>query len=172
MIELTIKSVTSKDKKSDGTPLTGKFGAYWIIRADTEEEGYVTWFAKKACELKAGDKISGTLEVKTTEKDGKQYVNKNFSFPKQGGEVSADAFRLLSNRVTTLEMSEARRMEEFQKQFVQFKNDMTIDLLGTVNSSSELKRAEANTKQVMDNMGIVDDMPDSVYSNDAGEIDF
>jgi len=41
MQELTLKAAPiSKNTKKDGTPLVGKFGPYFIIRAETVEEGY------------------------------------------------------------------------------------------------------------------------------------
>lgn len=151
MQTLTIKSVTSKDKKADGTPLVSKFGPYWLVRADTEEEGYVTWFAKKACDLKAGDKITGTLEVTTSEKEGKNYTNKNFTFPKQGvGEISADDFRKLSNRVTTLEVS-------FERKFAELKAQLVFETTGKFQTTEDYKKTQENDKKREEWLGISDD---------------
>ncbi len=126
--ELTIKTITSTNTKKDGTPLVGKFGAYYLVKADTVEEGNVTWFSKTAHTHKPGDKINGTLEVTTSEKDGKTYTNKNFSFPKKDESVDHDEFRKLTNRVTTLELSFDRRMEEFM---AKLKADIVLEKTGT-----------------------------------------
>lgn len=122
-ITLTIKSITSTDKKKDGSDLIGKFGKYFIVKADTEEESYVTWFSKTAHTHKPGDKITGTLEIKTSEKDGKTYTNKNFSFPKKTDGIDPEAFLSLSKRVTTLELS-------FERKFEELKADLVFQLTG------------------------------------------
>lgn len=111
---LTIKSITSTNTKKDGTPLVGKFGPYFLVRADTQEEGNVTWFSKTAHTQKAGDQITGTVEVTTSEKDGKTYTNKNFSFPKKTDGVDLERFAKLESRVMRLELAEDRIKAEIK----------------------------------------------------------
>lgn len=134
MIELTIKTITSTDKKKDGSDLVGKFGKYFLVRADTEEEGAVTWFSKTAHTHKPGDKINGTLEVKTSEVNGKSYTNKNFTFPKKNEGVDPEAFIKLSNRVMTLELSFERKFEELK---AKIKSDVVMDVSGKVQTDAD-----------------------------------
>lgn len=133
---LTIKSVTSNDKKKDGTPFTGKFGPYWVIRADTLEEGYVSWFAKTASDLKMGDKIEGTLEITTSEKDGKTYTNKNFKFPKQD-DVMLQRIAKLESRVMKLELGMERMIKE---EVLKAKSDLCLELTGKVQTTSDFNK--------------------------------
>lgn len=137
METLTIKTITSTNTKKDGTPLVGKFGPYFLVRADTEEQGNVTWFSKTAHTHKLGDKITGTLEVTTSEKDGKTYTNKNFTFPKKNEGVDHEEFRKLTNRVTTLELSFERKFEELK---AQIKSDISFDTNGTFQTTEDYKK--------------------------------
>lgn len=133
MQELTIKTITSTNTKRDGTPLSGKFGPYYIVRADTEEQGTVTWFSKTAHTHKPGDKINGTLEVTTSEKDGKTYTNKNFSFPKKGDGVDPEEFRKLTNRMTTMELS-------IDRKFAEMKSELMLELKGKVQTTADFAK--------------------------------
>lgn len=126
--ELTVKSVTSTDKKKDGTELIGKFGKYFIIRIDTEEEGVVSMFGKQASTLKAGDKISGTVEVK--ESNG--FKNKNFSPLKKEDERIAK----LEARVMRLELSFERKFEELT---AKIKSDVSMDINGKVQTDADFE---------------------------------
>lgn len=117
--ELTVQSVQNITTKKDGTPLTGKFGPYVLVKITTAEEGVVTMFSKKASELKAGDKIMGTLEVK----EANGFTNKNFTPAKPNQGVDPEAFLSLSKRVTTLELS-------FERKFEELKADLVFQLTG------------------------------------------
>jgi len=136
---LTIKSVTSTDKKKDGTPLTGKYGPYWMVRMDTMEEGWVSMFAKGPSELKAGDKIEGTLEVTTSDVNGKTYTNKNFKFPKQD-DVVMNRLMKLEGRVTTIDLSVERRVNEL---FAELKADLVLQLTGKFQTDKDYKKSQA-----------------------------
>lgn len=175
-ITLTLKAnATSIDSKKDGTKLINQYGkAYWLCKAETVEEGFVTWFGNKASELKAGEKITGNLETKVTEKDGKTYTNKNFTFPKKNEGIDPEAFIKLSNRVTTLEMSESRRDKEFKEFLVKLKNDIVLEQTGKVNLRNDLEKSDANMEIVKKQLGIsdepeIDSVPLDVYKD---EIDF
>ena len=155
MKELTIKTITSTDKKKDGSDLIGKFGKYFLVRADTEEEGTVTWFSKTAHTHKAGDKITGNLEVTTSEKDGKTYTNKNFTFPKKNEGVDHEEFRKLTNRVTTLELSLERRIAEM-------KSELMLELKGKVQTTADYEAMDIKDSQRRTFLGINNDDEPSV----------
>ena len=131
MKELTIKTITSTDKKKDGSELIGKFGKYFLVRADTSEEGWVSWFSKTAHTHKPGDKITGTLEVK----EANGFTNKNFTFPKKSDGVDPEAFIKLSNRVTGLEMS-------FERKFAELKHDLVLQTTGKFQTDTDFKKGE------------------------------
>ena len=125
MKELTVKSVVSSNTKKDGTPLVGKFGPYWIIRIDTEEEGTVSMFGKQASVLKAGDKITGIVEVK----EANGFKNKNFTPAKPTDELQ-DRVLKLEKRVTTLELS-------FERKFAEFKHEFVLENTGKVQTKAD-----------------------------------
>lgn len=123
MKELTLKgNPISSNTKKDGTPLIGKFGPYYIIKFETVEEGWVSMFGKKPSELKAGDKITGTLDVK--ESNG--FTNKNFTPAKKEDEL-IDRIAKLEGRVMRLELSFERKFEELA---IKVKGDVVLETTG------------------------------------------
>lgn len=80
---------TAKNTKSDGTPLQGKFGPYWMVGIQTtEEEGWRNGFinGSEKPEDWTGKEIA--IELFETEKDGKTY--KNFRLPKKSSQEIAE----------------------------------------------------------------------------------
>lgn len=80
---------TAKNTKADGTPLTGKFGPYWMVGIQTtEEEGWRNGFinGSEKPEDWTGKEIA--LELFETDKDGKTY--KNFRLPKKSSQELAE----------------------------------------------------------------------------------
>lgn len=167
METLTIKTITSTNTKKDGSPLIGKFGPYYLVRADTEEQGNVTWFSKTAHTHKTGDKITGNLETTVTEKDGKQYTNKNFSFPKKTDGVDPEAFIKLSNRVTTLELSFERKFEELK---AKIKADVVLDTTGKIQTDADYQEMLKSDKAREKHLGIaepeINGIPLDAYQDD------
>lgn len=156
---LTVKSVTSVDKKKDGTPLVGKFGPYWMIRIDTLEEGVVSMFGKTASDLKMGDKIQGTVEVTTSEKDGKTYTNKNFKFPNKD-DAQSERIAKLESRVMKLELAESRMYEDI---YSKVKSDLVLELTGKFNTTADYKKITAPHPQFAD---VPEPIPAEAYNNE------
>ena len=154
--EYTVKSVTSNNKKKDGTPLVGKFGPYWIIRIDTEEEGTVSMFGKQASTLKAGDKITGTVEVK----EANGFTNKNFTPAKPTDELQ-DRVLKLEKRVTSLEMS-------FERKFAEFKHDLVLQMTGKVQTDSDHQEMKKRDTERNRQLGVLPDegIPLYAYGDD------
>lgn len=150
-ITLTLKTdAVSKDSKKDGTKLVGKFGPYWLIKAETVEEGWVSWFGKTASDLKAGATITGNLETKT--ENG--FTNKNFTFPKKTDGVNPEEFRRLTNRVTTLELAQDRIKAEI-------KSDLMLEFKGKVQTTADFENYSKPHP-----MAQVDEIPLDVYEGD------
>jgi len=191
---LTITEFNWSDKKKDGSICMTKGGTtkdgkvlppkpFYMCNLTCEEykvKMYGMSFGEKETleNIKIGDKI----ELIVFEEEYQERINLKFEFPtaKSANEAKLKALEI---EVEKIKKSIADFKKDIQDQFTQLSNDLIIDTTGKINTSGQLKRAEANTKQVMDNMGIVYDplwneasdkrsMPASVYSNDAGEIDF
>lgn len=112
---------------------------------------YISGPWEDAKEWKKGQEVEVIISEK--EKNGKIY--KNFSLPKKV-DLASEEIRKLSNRVTTLEMSESRREEEFQRWMA----DMTIDVTGKINTSGQLARSDKNVQEVKETLGIDDGEPE------------
>ena len=153
-VTLTIKTITSTNQKKDGTPLVGKFGPYFLCRADTEEEGWVSWFGKTTHTNQIGDKITGTLEV--TESNG--FKNKNFKFA-DSTKISLERFQKLEARVMTLELS-------LERKFAELKSDLVLETTGTFNTTKDIntfnESANAYRKEHIDNDPFEGIDPDSI----------
>lgn len=80
---------TAKNTKSDGTPLVGKFGPYWMVGIQTtEEEGWRNGFINGSEKPEDWTGKEVALELFDTEKDGKIY--KNFRLPKKSSQELAE----------------------------------------------------------------------------------
>lgn len=101
-----ISKWTAKNTKTDGTPLTGKFGPYWMVGIQTtEEEGWRNGFINGAEKPEDWTGKEMALELFETEKDGKTY--KNFRLPKKSSQELAemdDKLEKILNKITAVNL--------------------------------------------------------------------
>ena len=105
--EVTITRISATDKRKDGTPLEGKWGAYYRIGLQVEEypDEWLNGFSSKSPTWDVGDKV--TLLITETEWQGQP--QKNFRIPKEEDVLKAKVAELEETAVKEAEPSAEKK---------------------------------------------------------------